>query len=102
MDIAPYSFLPWSVQQKAAKLHFYQAQHASHLPSMLQQEDKFKLLSRAKAFQFVLPSKIHEGQVINLETPDGLLTQLVVPRGAKPGQRVHIQVRFARTVEWCR
>ena len=66
-DLAPYSFLPWSTQQKAAKLHFYQAQHASQLPSMRKQGgDKFKMLKKEKCFQFTLPEQIHEGQVCHL------------------------------------
>jgi len=93
--IEPYSFLPFSTQQRALKLHYYQAQHASRLQGMRQQGDKFKLLSKQKCFELKLPDRVHEGQIINLETPEGLVTQIVVPPGAKPGQRVRIKVHIA-------
>ena len=90
-----YSFIPYSVHQKAAKLNVCQAQDAEKLAVMkqLKNVDSFPQLKTEKCFEFTLPPKVHAGQVLHIRIPSGLIASFVVPSGAKGGQKVVLQVK---------
>lgn len=73
-------------------MHVHEAQDAAQLAVMRRLSEHTALLQTENAFEFVLPDKIYDSQLINIETPSGLMVQFIVPKSAKPGQRVRLQV----------